>query len=43
MIGSAKLDDADVGSERDESQWTLFFWNAGSATWTLDGRLVFES
>lgn len=43
IIGAAKPEDADVGSERDESQWTLFFWNAGSVTWTLDGRLVFES
>jgi hypothetical protein len=43
MIGSPKLDEADMGGERDESQWTLFFWDAGSATWTLDGRLVFES
>ncbi len=43
MIGPAKLDEADGGGERDESQWTLFFWNAGNATWTLDGRLVFES
>lgn len=43
VIGRAKLDAAEVGSEQDESQWTLFFWNAGNATWTLDGRLVFES
>ncbi len=43
MIGSAKPGEADDSSEPDESQWTLFFWNAGSATWTLDGRLVFES
>lgn len=42
MIGPAKLDEADVGSEQDESQWTLFFWNAGNVTWTLDGQLVFE-
>jgi len=43
MIGSAKPGQADDSSERDEDQWTLFFWNAGNATWTLDGRLVFES
>lgn len=43
MIGAAKLDEADDSSERGEDQWTLFFWNAGTATWTLDGRLVFES
>lgn len=43
VIGSAKPDEAYISSEPDESQWTLFFWNAGSATWTLDGQLVFES
>ena len=43
VIGSPKLDEAEVGTERDESLWTLFFWDAGNATWTLDGRLVFES
>ena len=42
VIGRAKLGAEEVGSEQDENQWTLFFWNAGSATWTLDGRLVFE-
>ena len=43
VIGSPKPDEAEVGTERDESLWTLFFWDAGNATWTLDGRLVFES
>ena len=43
VIGSPKQDGAEVGNERDESLWTLFFWDAGNATWTLDGRLVFES
>ena len=42
MIGPAKLHEAAASGEQDESQWTLFFWNAGNATWTLDGRLVFE-